>query len=87
MSKLFAVLAAFALLSMIALPGSADAAQRAEGLKGPGDYEVSAQQKKRYVRRAYPRRYYGPGPYVPGPPLPLPPPPPPPFPLLPGPWW
>ena len=62
MSKPLVVLAAFALLFVIALPGSADAAERAEGFKNSGEYEVSA-QRKRYVRRVYPRRYYAPYPY------------------------
>ena len=55
MSKLMGILAAFALLFVISLPGSADAAQRADGLTNPGDYEVSSQYRRRY----YPRRYYG----------------------------
>jgi hypothetical protein len=58
MSKLLNGLAASALLLVIALPGSADAAQRAEGLSNAGDYEVSAQYRRRYVRPYYPRRYY-----------------------------
>jgi len=56
MSKLMGILAAFALLFVISLPGSADAAQRADGLKNRGDYEVSSQYRRRYY---YPRRYYG----------------------------
>jgi hypothetical protein len=54
MSKLIGILAAFALLLVISLPGSADAAQRADGLKNRSD-EVSSQYRRRY----YPRRYYG----------------------------
>jgi hypothetical protein len=56
MSKLMGILAAFALLFVISLPGSADAAQRADGLTNPGSYEVSSQYRRRYY---YPRRYYG----------------------------
>jgi hypothetical protein len=58
MSKLLSGLAASALLFAIALPGSADAAQRAQGLSNPGDYEVSGQYRRRYARPYYPRRFY-----------------------------
>ena len=57
MSKALVVLAAFALLSLIALPGSADAGERADGFTNPGGYEVSAQ--RRYARYWYTQPYYG----------------------------
>jgi hypothetical protein len=72
MSKPLVVLAAFALLSVIALPGSADADERSAGFRNPGGYEVSA-QKRRYVRYyrgrpapyPYTDPYFPPAPYIP----------------------
>jgi hypothetical protein len=58
MAKLVVVSAALVLLSVIALPGSADAGGRAEGLKNPGGYEVSA-QRRRYAPYWYTQPFYG----------------------------
>ena len=74
MSKRLAVGTAVALLPVIATPGWADAAERAETFKNAGRYEVSAQYRRRTVRRSYPRAYmpypysdpyFPPAPYVP----------------------
>jgi hypothetical protein len=68
MFKVISVLAAVFVVLMVSLPGAADAAQRqANGIKNPGQIELSA---RRYVRRyhrpyryrrySYRRRYYVP---------------------------
>lgn len=60
MSKMFSVLVAICALWIIALPGSADAAQRAaDGIRNLDQYEFSsARRQRRVVRRYYARRYY-----------------------------
>jgi hypothetical protein len=72
MFKMLSVLAAVFVVLMAALPAAADAAQRrTDGIRNPGQIELSA---RRYVRRyhrryrrpyryrrySYRRRYYGP---------------------------
>ena len=60
MSKLLGILAASTLLFVVSLPGSADAAQRAEGIENLGESELSAQYRRGYGRGYYgPRRAYG----------------------------
>ena len=58
MSRPLVVSAALALLSGIALSGSADASERADGFRNPGGYEVSA-RKRRYAPYWYTQPYYG----------------------------
>ena len=67
MSKMLSVLAAIFALSMIAMSGPADAAQRAaDGIRNLDQYEFSSVRRRRVVRRYYAPRYYarpGYGPY------------------------
>ena len=60
-SKISAALAAVALLFLISLPGTADAAQR-PGLASSKDVSTDVSGARRHYRRHH-QRYYGYGPY------------------------
>ena len=74
MRKLLLTFAALAFTSVLAMPGPAEARQRADGLYKAEEMEFSAHRRRykhRHVRRYYaprygyyaPRRYYGGYPY------------------------
>ena len=65
MTKMLSVLSATFVLSMVALSGQADAAQRgADGIRNLDQTEFSSvRRQRRVVRRYYGPRYYNQGPY------------------------